>query len=288
MERVVVFYFSGTGNTRFCALALGDALAERSIPSRILSIENSEAMRAAQDLGSEDLPIFAYPIYGSDFPLPMRDFLRHFPSWEKQKGAALRDAAVFCTQLAFSGDGAAVADEELLPRGYKARWTAHIPMPNNIAIQGFPLGWTNDPAKLARARNRASFLLSEFAAALVEGREFRKGRSFISRPLGLLQRLPYRSVMEKHRNRVSVDLARCTHCGLCTRLCPVGNLPLSSLGPQAAGRCVLCLRCYSFCPQLAIRFYGKGPNPRKGPPYLGPEPGFDPRILRKEDAVRGV
>ena len=54
----------------------------------------------------------------------------------------------------------------------------------------------------------------------------------------------------------AVDPARCTRCGLCARLCPVGNIALKDL-PVFTGRCELCLRYRSFCPASAIAVPGK-------------------------------
>jgi hypothetical protein len=107
-------------------------------------------------LQEAELPVFAYPVYGSDIPDPMKAFFRRLPDKAKHNDEPSIMAAVFCTQWLFPGDGAALADEELLPHGMRAAWTAHIPMPNNICISAIRIPYTNDEGRLAAVRERAS------------------------------------------------------------------------------------------------------------------------------------
>jgi flavodoxin len=156
VRNVAIFYFSGTGNTRYCAIKMGTLLAGRGILARVVSIESLPDDVLETCLREVDLPVFAYPIYGSDIPDPMKAFFRRLPNRALHNDTPPKMAAVFCTQWLFSGDGAALADEELLPCGMRAAWTAHIPMPNNICISAIRIPYTNDEGRLAAVRERAS------------------------------------------------------------------------------------------------------------------------------------
>jgi NAD-dependent dihydropyrimidine dehydrogenase PreA subunit len=49
---------------------------------------------------------------------------------------------------------------------------------------------------------------------------------------------------------------RCDSCGICVRVCPVGNIKLSQSGSPALvwqHNCINCLACYHHCPQEAIQ-----------------------------------
>jgi ferredoxin len=285
VKHAVVFYFSGTGNTRYCALKAGRLLADKGISTRVVSIESLSDEALEGYLREADLPVFAYPIYGSDMPDPMKAFFRCLPGRSLHADETSAKAAVFCTQWLFSGDGAALADEELLPRGMRAVWTAHIPMPNNICLSAVRIPYTNDPGRLASARERADLRLEAFVDAIVSGKPHRQGRGHFSRPLGLMQRKPYRKYLDAYRSAIAVDPSRCTLCGRCVRLCPVDNLSIKTGAVKTAGRCVFCMRCYDFCPESAITFLGKPHDLKRGVPYKGPEPGFRPENMRGENAV---
>lgn len=56
--------------------------------------------------------------------------------------------------------------------------------------------------------------------------------------------------------------ADCTHCGLCAKSCPLGNIVMEGGLPSWQGHCTNCMSCYHRCPTNAIHFgkatIGKG------------------------------
>jgi len=54
---------------------------------------------------------------------------------------------------------------------------------------------------------------------------------------------------------VEVSPAKCKKCGLCVKLCPVGNIVMKDY-PEHQNRCQVCFRCYAYCPREAILFLG--------------------------------
>jgi ferredoxin len=51
--------------------------------------------------------------------------------------------------------------------------------------------------------------------------------------------------------RMRFDNQKCTKCGLCAKLCPVGNIKMNEY-PVYGKECVVCLRCFGNCPVKAI------------------------------------
>jgi flavodoxin/ferredoxin len=50
------------------------------------------------------------------------------------------------------------------------------------------------------------------------------------------------------------DAGRCNHCGLCARLCPMGNITVGKDAPPVWGRhCLFCATCELMCPEEAVK-----------------------------------
>ncbi len=68
-----------------------------------------------------------------------------------------------------------------------------------------------------------------------------------------------------------LDRERCTRCGLCARLCPIGNLTLDPW-PRYQGRCQQCMRCLSYCPEQALALWGLSLEPYRAVPARALQP----------------
>ncbi len=282
----VVFYFSGTGNTRYVARSIAAGLD--GTPD-VRSIESVTAEEADALIDAAPIVGFGYPIYGSDLPQPMKDFLS---ALGPHPG---KTAFVFCTQWMFSGDGARAATRYLHRTGLRIRFAEHFRMPDDVSVTALRLPYTNDPARLRPVLARADRRAAGFAAhlrgtpdsSLLRLLHPRRGFNPFSRFLGWFQRVPFRATYERWRDDIAVDLGRCTRCGLCVRLCPSGNLAYDAAADAfpTHGTCFLCLRCYDFCPASAVTNMKRPHDPRRGEPYRGPVPGTLSGLL--DDAAPG-
>lgn len=71
MKTLSVFYFSGTGNTRFVAEETGKRLEEKY---EVKIYDIGEEKNCAESAFAADKFLFAFPVYGSSPPVPMRRF----------------------------------------------------------------------------------------------------------------------------------------------------------------------------------------------------------------------
>jgi NAD-dependent dihydropyrimidine dehydrogenase PreA subunit/flavodoxin len=276
-----LFTFSGTGNTWWVARQIAAALNQQGITAEAFSIEKLSREEIEDLVHRADTIGIGYPIYASDAPLLVQDFVHNLPISEPPK-----PALVFVTQMEWSGNGAWLLHHSLESRGYRVRWAVEFKMPNNIGMHIFPVpstpNFTKFTPKLAKATNRARRLAESIAAE----QEWIQGKGVINNALSLLQRLPWRLALKWTQTHTwSVDAEKCTRCGRCERICPVENIKLDPGGlPIWSDQCNLCLRCFNYCPEQAILVYKKPFDPKRngGQPYHGPVPEFKPELLARK------
>ena len=234
---MIVFYFSGTGNSRFVAERFAKAAA-----AACYSIEEPLDVEAL--LAPEDAVAFCYPIYGSCVARPMREFVRAHE-------AALigKRFVIFATQLIFSGDGAHALCS-LLPGGEaNVIYAEHVCMPNNLC--NFPLFSVKNGDQNARVLQRAVRRVDRAAADVARGVVRKRGFHRISIFLGKSQSAFWPEIERRAANDVEVS-RDCIRCGKCVRTCPVQNLTMTQDGVAQAGNCAVCYRCVNGCPKQAI------------------------------------
>ncbi len=235
---LILFYFSGTGNSRYIARAF----CER-YPAQCRSIEEHADFDALIAAGGDTVG-FCYPVYGSSVPRLMREFVQ-----AHAEALSGKRFVIFCTQLIFSGDGAH-ALTAFLPQGESnVIYAEHFRMPNNLCnVPVFPV--TNGP-KNDRLLRLAQAKVRRAAAEISRGIVRRRGFSRASVWLGRSQSVFWPGVESAAAKDVRIDES-CVRCGLCARICPTGNLSLGENGVEQAGRCMVCYRCVNACPKGAI------------------------------------
>lgn len=237
-------YFSGTGNTRFCAerflKVLGTELGAYPI----------EDKSAASALGEDGDIIFAYPVYYSNLPKIVRDFI--------EENAALwhgKNVFVIATMGAFSGDGAGVLARLLKKHGANITGGVHIKMPDCIGDVGLLKKRPEENRKIIAA---AANKIDNAARAFLRGKPPRDGLNFFCHIAGLLgQRLWFYNKTKSYTKNPKIDSAKCVGCGICERLCPKGNIKVSGGKASSGSNCTMCYRCFSECPQKAVTIIGK-------------------------------
>ncbi len=265
---IAIFFFSSSGNTWRIAKQISDTFNREGVQAKIYDIETITPAELLDTLFKNDILGFGYPIFGSDLPLRMQEFLLDLPVLHLTK-----PVFIFCTQWMFSGDGTSVALEFLPPSYRTVNWSEHFLMPNNVCISSIRLPYTNNQNKIARKTLKAQTRIDRLVHAILNNRPHKRGFSLISTWLGLMQRKPFRKYFYQYRNEIGIDSNRCISCNLCVDICPMENFTRNPI--QTKGKCMYCLRCYNFCPESAITFMGRTHILSRGKPYQGPS-GYKP------------
>ena len=58
-------------------------------------------------------------------------------------------------------------------------------------------------------------------------------------------------------DKLKINTIKCIGCGLCEKLCPMGNIAVKNGIAASSDKCTMCYRCISKCPTQAITLLGK-------------------------------
>lgn len=240
----MIFYFSGTGNSRWIAEQLSSRLGERLVTISDAFAKNDFFYRL--DVG--ETIGFVFPTY-SWGPAPvMVEFIKRL----RLEGYTTDN---YCFMVTSCGDdiGLSVDIWKKSLQGIRADAAFSVQMPNNyILLPGFDV----DDKELEENKKFKAVARVEYVAKCLKER-----RSVIDVTEGAFAwvktRLiyPLFSRYSMSDSKFRVDSNVCTHCGACVRNCPVKNITLSGNGvPEWHGNCAMCLACIHRCPVRAIDY----------------------------------
>ncbi len=235
-------YFSGTGNTKYCLEKFCKATGGKAI-----SIEDPAALKIIEQ--NETLAV-GHPIYYSDIPPIMRDFIKtHADLFCGKK------IFILATMGLFSGDGAGVSGRLLKKCGAVILGGLHVRMPDCIGDEKMlkkPLAVNLKLIHNTEEKIEASVQKIQL------GKYPKDGLHFYSRICGLFgQRLWFKATAKGLTKKLKINSDKCIGCGMCSTNCPVKAISLRNKKAVFTGTCGLCYRCINSCPQKAITLIGK-------------------------------
>ena len=253
----MIFYFSGTGNTRWAAEEIAKAIGERLmfIPDEIRLGRYSYSLQTGERIG------FCFPTHGWQVPRIVRNFIRrlslHLPEHAPQP---------FCWALTTCGDNMGetmtILNRELKASGglrlrdgepLQAESVFSVIMPESYVC--LPFMKTDPEDKEALKLDVARHQLPHIIHII---KERRRGIEELDK--GSTPRL-YSYVIGEYFNRkmvtdkkFTVDADKCIGCGKCQKVCPVDNIKGTPPVWLHNGQCTSCLACYHYCPEHAINY----------------------------------
>ena len=81
----------------------------------------------------------------------------------------------------------------------------------------------------------------------------------LKKPCTIIYPFEKREIPVGSRGKHSYDEAKCTGCGLCSRVCPSFAIELKGMGPKCEGlkinlgSCLFCQQCEEVCPTEALK-----------------------------------
>jgi ferredoxin/flavodoxin len=269
-----IYYFSGTGNSLFVAKQLAKELDARVVP--IASVVGKNIAVIDSDVLGIVFPVYFATFGESGIPFIVQRFI--------QKPMNLNGKYIFvvCTHGGVHGS-AVHSFAELLKRnrgtlsaGFAIRmsisYSAFDKLRHAIFHRELPVQIHSDERKLTIFYEKCKDEVREIAQTVRNQRTVKLERhgkflnlftSILISPLRRMALSRYRRLsgmkndkfeyLTKNADRALLVGDKCNGCGVCIRVCPVGNIILKSNRPEWQHRCESCYACYTWCPSAAIQ-----------------------------------
>ena len=236
----MVLHFSGTGNSRYIAERIAEALGDE-----LLSINDRIKADDRSPVETDGRLVIVTPTYAWRIPRIVRD---HLAETDFSCGAQAWFVMTCGSEI---GNAAGYNQALCLEKQLTYMGTAQIVMPENyIAMFNAPQA---EEARQIVANAEPD--IDRVISAIAANQAFSPPRNnlydrFMSDPVNPI----FYSFFVKADAFAAGST--CTGCGQCTRLCPTNNITIQNDKPVWGSDCTHCMACICRCPAEAIE-YGK-------------------------------
>ena len=236
----MILCFSGTGNSRYIAGRIAQALPDKVVDLNAkIRADDHAKMQTGPDV------IVAAPTYAWRVP-------RVVSEWLSKTELAGAERIWFVMDCGGEIGNAAKYNRRLATQKHlRYMGTAQIVMPENyIAMFGVP-----DAKEAGEIAEKAKPDIDDAIARIKAGQLFSAPRNnlydrFMSGPVNPIF---YRFFVKAAAFRAN---DACIGCGQCVKNCPLNNIALKDGKPKWGKQCTHCMACICYCPTEAIE-YGK-------------------------------
>ncbi|MBD3215081.1 MAG: hypothetical protein GF311_20910, partial [Candidatus Lokiarchaeota archaeon] len=256
--KYLIFYFSGTGNTKLKTSEIKKELENLNQSVEIVSIEaygKLEEINLGDNILGFGFPVykFSYPrIYHSLFGI-LKDTLS-FPKNDRSIPYFL-----YNTYCRFSANRLYLIANEIDKLGLKLIASREFKCPSN-GIASLKESENSEYHNVMYFENRIDLSIKKFSKRIIN-----KAQLFLKKEFSL----PYKGIItdslklyfvdkiEKAKYpRLEINNEKCVKCGVCAKNCPEENFILNKGKIEIKNEldCLHCLRCLHFCPEYAVSF----------------------------------
>jgi NAD-dependent dihydropyrimidine dehydrogenase PreA subunit len=238
----MIFYFSGTGNTRWVAEQIVKAICDELvyIPDAIRDGKYDYTIDEKETIG------FCFPTHGWQPPRIVREFI-----------SKLKVELRYCWAVTTCGDNMGetmtILNKDLAKIGLRASAMFSVIMPESYVCLPFMYTDTEEKEhqKIATARQQLPHIIECIRERRTGVVELEKGATPRLYSYVIGGYFNARMITDK---KFMVDEDVCIKCGKCAKVCPVDNIQGTPPEWIHNGRCTSCLACYHYCPTHAINF----------------------------------
>lgn len=232
----MIYYFSGTGNSRHVAEVLGEKL-ETGL------VDLGERIRAGNmDAISDDTMIVVTPTYCYRMPRIVEDYLSGV-------SISAKKAYLVLTYGTTPGNAAHYAEKLSEKLGVSYGGTFSVAMPENYIAMFDAPGAEESREIIQKAEKK----IRDVARTIEKGENQKNSSPWTGKVLSSINGIYY-SLFVKADKFYAKD--NCIGCGECAKRCVLANVVMEEGRPTWLDRCTHCMACINYCPVEAIE-YGK-------------------------------
>lgn len=249
----LLFYFSGTGNTKWAADKFKEKFSNKSCALELINIENSSF--DPKILNSCDFIIFGFPIHAESAPRIFIDFLKKLPCAEVLKNRDMK-CMIFCTLAATNAAGLSIVSKALAKKGFNVSIELALSFWSNYF---FAVGEEKSKTDMDEILKNVENTIDSSVTMFLAGEQKLSPVSKMRKSSAIIVEKLYHAFLPL----LSKDLTStndCVKCGLCVKKCPKHNITLNDTHAVFGKKCMVCVRCIHLCPANAIRYKGKKIN----------------------------
>jgi len=245
----IIFYFTGTGNSLWIAKVLALNLQD----SKIIPVLNP----SVSEINDSETVGIVFPVYMHKMPYLVADFIKSLPKVEYLYAVAVNAGDIgqafsyFRKQLSYGTNDLRSGFSIVTPSNY---------LPFGEAVEG-------EKREIIFNTGRAKL---ERISRIIEEKKsfFDREDGFFKKNIypGMLYSMGYKYLNFLDKNFYVEE--SCTSCGICEKVCPVGNITRPDGRPVWHKSCQMCFACINLCPESSIQ-YGRKTSGMKR--YRNPE-----------------
>lgn len=251
-DKLIIYYFSGTGNAKNAARWIISAAQQMNIATQLINIDRFETIEKPETT-SKTLIGFCSPTHGFNLPPIMLKFMWQFPKVKNADVFILNTRAGMKLHKLFLPGISGLA--QIFPalifwlKGYSIIGMQPLDLPSNWIY--FHPGLKEKV--VASIYNRCYKIVDRFAHGILAGRK--RYKALLSIPIDILVipiAIAYYFFGRFFLAKTLIASEACNNCEKCIRQCPVEAISLVDDRPYWSYKCESCMRCVNVCPERAI------------------------------------
>ena len=249
-QKIQIYCFSGTGNSRNVAVWLTQVAKDMNIESHIINIAQIDRL-SIEPPDPESLLVFVSPVHGFNYPPIMLHFILRFPKGKNKVVLMNTRAGMLIGKFITPGiNGIAfyLSALILIIKGFSIKAILPVDMPSNW-ISLHP-GLNHQTVKYLHEKNKLK--VEVFARKILSGKSHFKALIEVYDILLVPIAFGYYFIGRFLFSKTFYASKACNNCDICMKACPVKAIIKVNQRPFWTFNCESCMKCMGNCPEKAI------------------------------------